>query len=253
MSLYLRLMFECTQYTEKRIDIMSGQALEPWYMRINRHGWSPTLVTGKDVFIDSMDIIKWVDRQGPSLGGEAVNSTYVSEWLSKVDAWDGNLFMMANGSAGGLFKYITKWKIKVAQSHAARNADLSDIYTKKIASMRSILHDVDDAATVEANQRELAALLDEAEVRLAQSKFLAGDQYSMADTIFTPVVYRLYAMRKEQEYLHLRTRVREYYQLLKQRPSYNKVFGFSDSGLASASLFLPALIKVFFTNLIGRF
>lgn len=48
----------CWQYTEKRIDIMNGQALEPWYMRLNPHGWSPTLVTEKEVLTESMEIIK---------------------------------------------------------------------------------------------------------------------------------------------------------------------------------------------------
>ena len=101
---------------------------------------------------DGMECTRWADRQGPSPGGDNVNKTSVSEWLSKVDAWDGNLFAMANGSAGGMFKYLTRWKIKAAESHATRNADLADLYRKKIASMNGVLWDVDDAATVEANR-----------------------------------------------------------------------------------------------------
>lgn len=97
---------------------------------------------------------RWADRQGAGrLGGDAVDQSDVAEWLKKVDAWDGNLFAMANSAAGGMFKYITKWKIKAAQAHAARNADLAELYMKKVASMKGVLWDVGDAATVEANKR----------------------------------------------------------------------------------------------------
>ena len=46
------------QYTEKRIDILNGQSLEPWYMKLNPHCWSPTLVTEKEILMESLDIIK---------------------------------------------------------------------------------------------------------------------------------------------------------------------------------------------------
>ncbi|KAG0622458.1 hypothetical protein M758_3G098700 [Ceratodon purpureus] len=241
------------KYTEKQIDLFNGQSLEPWYMRLNPHGWSPTLVTGKEILTESLDIIRWVDRQGSSLGGNTANKTFVSEWLSKVDAWDGNLFAMSNSNAGGMFKYVTKFKIKVAQSHATRNVDMSDLYMKKIANMNKVLEEVDDAAVVEANKMQLVALLDEAEMRLGKSRYLAGNQYTIADVIFTPVVYRLFSTKKDQQYLTTRSNIRQYYEELKQRPSYNKVFHVSDSSLSAASLILPTLIKIFFINLIKRY
>ncbi|XP_073391339.1 uncharacterized protein [Physcomitrium patens] len=92
------------RYTEKHIDIFNGQSLTPGYMRLNPHGWSPTLVTKEEILTESLDIVKWADRQGSSLGGDAVDRTFVSEWLTKVNAWDGNLFAMFNSPARGMFR-----------------------------------------------------------------------------------------------------------------------------------------------------
>lgn len=47
-----------------------------------------------------------------------------------------------------------------------------------------------DAAAVEANRRKLVSLLDDAEQQLATTPYLAGAAYSVADVMFTPVLFR---------------------------------------------------------------
>jgi glutathione S-transferase len=49
---------------------------------------------------------------------------------------------------------------------------------------------VKDAAAVEANNVLLVGLLDDAEAQLAKSAYLAGPAYSVADVMFTPVLFR---------------------------------------------------------------
>jgi glutathione S-transferase len=49
---------------------------------------------------------------------------------------------------------------------------------------------VKDAAAVEANNSLLVGLLDDAEAQLAKSAYLAGPAYSVADVMFTPVLFR---------------------------------------------------------------
>lgn len=203
--------------------------------------------------LDIALINRWADRQGSSLGGDSVDRTFVSEWLTRVNAWDGNLFGVFNSSARGMLRYVTKFKIKTAESYAQRIPDLADVYRKKAVSMKQFLREVDDAEAVKANKVQLVALLDEAEMRLKNSKFLAGNQYSVADVIFTPVVYRLLSTKKDQEYLSTRPHIRIYFQDLKTRPSYKKVFEFSDTGLGTMWIILPALLKVFWANFTRRY
>jgi hypothetical protein len=68
-----------------------------------------------------------------------------------------------------------------------------------------------DAAAGEANRQQLVGLLDEAEQQLATSPYLAGQAYSVADVIFTPVLFRLGMAGKTGEYLKPRPNVSEYY------------------------------------------
>jgi glutathione S-transferase len=47
-----------------------------------------------------------------------------------------------------------------------------------------------DAAAVEANNVLLLGLLDDAEQQLAKTSYLAGPAYSVADVMFTPLLFR---------------------------------------------------------------
>jgi glutathione S-transferase len=60
---------------------------------------------------------------------------------------------------------------------------------------------VKDAAAVEANNVLLVGLLDDAEAQLAKSAFLAGPAYSVADVMFTPVLFRCVAVSSSSCYL----------------------------------------------------
>ena len=195
---------------------------------------------------------RWVDQQGAPLGGDSVDRAFISEWLIKVDAWDGNLFVTANSSAGGVVKFSTKFKIKVAEANMKRNPELADVYTKKIGEMNRIMNEPADTAKVQLNWKQLEALLDEAEARLSSSKFLAGEEYSAADAIFTPVLFRV-GMAKKDELMASKTNIQRYYEELKKRPSFKKVFCVSNSGVATAGLVLPALGKIFLSKVTGKY
>ena len=210
-------------------------------------------MAGDTKITESADIIRWADRQGTPLGGDSVDRAFVNEWLEKVDAWDGNLFVAANSGASGALKFSAKHKIKVAEAHAKRNPELSELYKQKIVQMERSVTDMSDQPLVEKNRGQLVSLLDESETILSSRKFIAGDAYSAADAIFTPVIYRIYLAKKEKEYVDTRPNLKRYYEEMKKRPSYKKVFSVSDSGIGTASTILPALGKVLFTKATGKY
>lgn len=241
------------KYTEKKIDLFNGQSLEPWYLKINPAGSSPTLVVGDEKITESADIIRWADKQGSPLGGDSVDRAAVEEWLQKVDPWDGNLFTAVNSGAAGVIKLTIQYKIKVAEANAKRHPDLAELYKQKVTKLEGALAEPNDKAAVDKNQKQLISLLDEAEASLASKKFIAGDEYTAADAIFTPVLYRIYNCSKEKEFIDPRPNVKRYYGEVKKRPSYKKVFSVSDSGLGTASTVLPALGKIYFSKLTKKY
>lgn len=242
------------QYVEKKIDLFNGESLEPWYLKINPQASAPSLVVGNEKITQSVEIIRWADRQGAPLGGDAVDRAFVEEWLNKVDAWDGNLFAAANTPAGAALKVSTEYKIKVAEANAKKNPDMADLYQEKIATMKkNLIDNPSNKAICEENRRQLVALLDEANTRLATNKFLAGPAYSAADVIFTPVLYRIYLLKMDGNFVEPRPNLKSYYQELQKRPSYKTVFGTSDSPLASAKEVVPSVGKIVVDQVTGKY
>lgn len=242
------------QYVEKKIDLFNGDSLEPWYLKINPQASAPSLVVGNEKITQSVEIIRWADRQGAPLGGDSVDRAFVDEWLNKVNAWDGNLFAAANTPAGPALKVSTEYKVKVAEANAKKNPDMADLYKEKISTMtKNLIENPSNKAVCDENRRQLVALLDEANARLATNKFLAGPAYSMADVIFTPVLYRIYQLKFDSEYLDPRPNIKRYYQELEKRPSYKAVFGTSDNPLAAAGEVIPSVGKVVVDQVTGKY
>lgn len=210
-------------------------------------------MVGDEKITESADIIRWADRQGTPLGGDSVDRAVVEEWLQKVDAWDGNLFAAVESGAAGVIKFSTQYKIKVAEAHAKRNPDMADLYKQKVATMDRVMAEPNDRDAVEKNLKQLTGLLDEAEATLGSRKFIAGDEYSAADAIFTPVLYRVFSVKKGKELTDPRPNIKRYYEELKRRPSFKKVFAVSDSGLGTAKTILPAFGKIFLTKLTKKY
>lgn len=108
-----------------------------------------------------------------------------------------------------------------------------------------------DASVIEANKKQLGEILDSAEAQLAKTPYLAGEDYSVADAIFTPLLFRISMVKQTDIYLTPRPKVSDYYSSIKQRPSFKEVFGPSMSQLTAASLLLPALARASFAGFTG--
>jgi glutathione S-transferase len=239
---------------EEKIDLFNGESLEPWYLKINPQASAPSLVIGNEKITQSVEIIRWADRQGPPLGGDSVDRAFIDEWLNKVNAWDGNLFAAANTPAGPALKVSTEYKIKIAEANAKKNPDMADVYKEKVSTMsKNLIEDPSNPTVCDENRKQLVALLDEANARLATNKFLAGPAYSMADVIFTPVLYRLHQLKFDGEYLDSRPVIKRYYAELLKRPSYKAVFGTSDNPLASAAEVIPSVGKIAVDKVTGKY
>jgi glutathione S-transferase len=71
--------------------------------------------------------------------------------------------------------------------------------------------DAADKSKVAANLTQLTSILDEAEQQLGRSPYLAGQEYSIADVMFTPLLFRLGVVGKTGEYLKPRPKVSDYF------------------------------------------
>lgn len=253
----LALVEKQVPFVSKVVNLFNGDSLKPEYLEVNPAGTVPALAAadGRVLCTQSKEIVEYVDRLGGApLGGAGADKKLVASWLRKIDAWDGNLYAAGNApSAAKLLGSITAFKIKFAEARAKERPDLADTYAKKIAAMKAADAEGRDAAAVEANRAQLAALLDDAEVQLGKTPFLAGSEYSMADVMMTPVIFRTGITGQTKELLAPRPKVSDYWNRLKARPSYHKVFGPALSGATAAGLILPAVAKAWLASWTGRY
>lgn len=107
---------------------------------------------------------------------------------------------------------------------------------------------------VKANQAQLAALLDGLEARLTKgATFAAGSDYSVVDALFSPILYRIHMLGQYKAEIEPRAQVKAYLQRLRERPSWNQVFGTADSGFGKLSWMLPAILKSKWAAITGRY
>lgn len=246
-----RLIFAEKQlpYEKVVIDLFNGESLNPAFMKINPKSTLPVLIDNGKVITESRQILEYVDGLGGGpLGANSIDRQLVEQWLDKIDAWDGNLYAEANADATAqkIFRTIGKYRIKYAEARQRKNPDLGEVYAEKIAAMKRASQNAADPSKVEANQKQLATLLDDAEKQLTSTKFLAGDAYSVADVIMTPVLKRLGLAKQEEQYLSPRPKLQQYFAELKQRPSHAEVYG-----KLSTVPILKAVAKAYFSSFTG--
>jgi len=241
-------------FTPQTIDLFNGQSLSPEYLKLNPHGTVPTLKDGDTLVPESKEIVEHVNnKDGKPLGGDKVDQTLAAAWADKIHAWDGNLFVAGNGDPGTakVLQGLQDYKIKYAEARAKQHPELAQVYAEKIEGMKKAGAEGADKAKVAANLSQLTSILDDAEQQLAQSPYLAGEEYSIADVMFTPMLFRLGVVGKTGEYLKPRPKVSDYFNRVKTRPSFRQAFGAAENKLTAAKLLLPALVKSKFAHLTG--
>jgi hypothetical protein len=243
--------------------LMKGFARGPWVkileevttMKLFLKGFVTMVVfPSLDTEISVLHFDRWADEQGNGpLGGDKVDRKFVTEWITKVDSWDGNLYAAANSPAGSVLKISNNHKMKVAEAYAKKNPDLADVYKKKIETLKKINAEPSDKAKVDGNKAQLIELLDEANSRLTTSKYLGGDEYTMADAIFTPVLNRLPQMGAEKELLEPRANVKRYWGDLRKRPNFKSAFAATQNPFLAAGTALPSLGSILYSKVTGKY
>jgi glutathione S-transferase len=103
--------------------------------------------------------------------------------------------------------------------------DLASMYHVKLRDAYETEDRLKDPDTILQCEEELSKLLDDVEAQLNETKYLAGDDFSPADSMFIPILARITLLDLHEEYISCRPRVLEYHTLVKQRHSYKVVIG----------------------------
>lgn len=149
----------------------------------------------------------------------------IIKWMRKIQGWDPKFFTLSHIPEKHRL-LVSKFRRQVLISRMADSPDLASSYHRKLKEAYEIEEKLRDPEVTNQSTEQLVRILDEAEERLSETAFLCGEEFSMADVVFIPVLGRISLLDLEDEFLNeRRPNVSEYWAMVRERPSYKKVIG----------------------------
>ena len=135
----------------------------------------------------------------------------------------------------------------------ADSPDLASSYHMKLDEVYETEDKLRDPDVLKRSKEELAEILDVVERKLNESMYVAGDEFTLADVVLIPVLARIVLLDLEEEYIRSRPNVAEYWNVVRQRPSYKKVIGKYFSGWRKYKTLLKTWCFVRIRSMLRRY
>ncbi|CAA7396751.1 unnamed protein product [Spirodela intermedia] len=215
-------------YTSYHANPLTGKNLDSSFFRTNPSGKLPVFQNGSRVIYQTADIMRYIDSL-VVYESAAVAAAGVAEWVEKIDGWDSKIFTLAHVPQKYRL-FVSRFIRRVIIARMSESPDLASVYHAKLRDAYDTEEKLKDPDIVKQSEEKLSAILDDAEAQLGRTPFLVGEEYTIADSMFVPVLARIALLNLEREYINGKPRIAEYYERAKRRPSYRAVIGKYFSG-----------------------
>ncbi|GMP79543.1 hypothetical protein CsSME_00035036 [Camellia sinensis var. sinensis] len=149
--------------------------------------------------------------------------------MNKIQEWNPKYFTLSHIPEKYRL-FVSKFIRRVVISRMAESPDLASAYHRKLREEYETEDKLKNPEVLRRSEERLVMLLDEAETKLSETSYLVGEEFTMADVMFIPVLTRLELLNLQDEYVHCRPNIARYLNVVKKRPSYKKVIGKYFSG-----------------------
>ncbi|WOL12897.1 glutathione S-transferase TCHQD [Canna indica] len=212
-------------YTSYHVNPLTGKNMDVSFFRMNPSAKLPVFQNGSHIIFRAIDIIQYIERLSLSLSGE-INpiSNKVMEWMEKIEGWSPTVFTLAH-IPDKYRLFVSKFVRRVVIARMAQAPDLASVYHVKLREAYNREDKLKDPENLKQSVEKLSTLLDDAEIQLSATTYLAGEDYTMADSMFIPILARITLLDLEEEYITCRPKIMAYYNTVKHRASYKKVIG----------------------------
>ncbi|XP_008781627.1 glutathione S-transferase TCHQD isoform X2 [Phoenix dactylifera] len=240
-------------YTSYHVNPLTGKNMDASFFRMNPTAKLPVFQNGAHIIFRAIDIIQYIHRLTVSLNGEDKPiSNEVMEWMQKIEGWSSKIFTLSH-VPDKYRLFVSKFIRRVAIARMAEAPDMASVYHGKLREAYDTEDKLKDPDIVKQSEEKLARLLDDAEMQLNETKYLAGDEFTIADTMFVPVLARITLLGLEEELINSRPKIAEYYNFIKHRPSYKVVIGKYFSGWRRHQTFLKTMFFLGIRSLFRRY
>jgi glutathione S-transferase len=203
----------------KMLDLRRGDQFDQEYRKLNPNAVVPTLVHDGRVVVESTVIIEYLDEAFPSpplMSAEPYQRALARLWMRKIDDY-------LHGACATLTFAIAFRPILLKKSREeleARFAAVPDPVMRE-RQRQAVTHGI-EAPDARLALRNYAKFISEMEETLARTRYLAGDDYSLADAAATPYLHRAEMLAMDRLWTGPRPHVADWYDRMRQRPSFEE-------------------------------
>jgi glutathione S-transferase len=201
---------------EHHLDLRAGDQQTPDYMKLNPKAVVPTLVHDGAVVTESTVIAEYLDEvfpEPPLRPADPAGRARMRAWAKRPDE---RIHAACSTVSNGI-AFRHQWLARGA-AELQRRIDLTPDPERRAWRREIIDHGVASALFGDAI-RAHDKLLADMEKRLAESAWLAGEAYTLADVGITPYVNRLAMLRLERMWAD-RPNVADWYARVRARPNF---------------------------------
>lgn len=165
------------EWTSHHLNLPGNEHVSADYQRLNPNGVVPTLVHDGQVVIESNDILVYLDEQFPAPAlrpGDPAARARMERLIAASSAFQSTIKVLSHEL---LFRPFRKFSPEDVAIYEAQHAD-----PELVAFVKDYAADGPAwQARVEPAKRNLEKSLDELEASLAESSWLSGEAYGLAD------------------------------------------------------------------------
>nr|XP_043621459.1 glutathione S-transferase TCHQD [Erigeron canadensis]XP_043621460.1 glutathione S-transferase TCHQD [Erigeron canadensis]XP_043621461.1 glutathione S-transferase TCHQD [Erigeron canadensis] len=214
-------------YTSYHVNPVTGKNMDPSFFRMNPSAKVPVFQNGSHVIFDTIEIIQYIERIALVSSGSGIikqSSKRVVEWMYKIQEWNPKFFTLSH-IPEKYHIYVSKFIRRVIIARMSEAPDLAAAYHTKLKEAYETEEKLHNPQVLQRSEQHLIKLLDEVEMQLEETLYLASDEFTLADVMLVPILARLTLLGLEKTYISDRPKLAEYWMLVQTRPSYKIVIG----------------------------
>lgn len=208
------------------VNLLTFENLQPNYIRINPKGVVPTLIHDGKVICNSAIILNYLDQNFPETSltpTEPALKEKMNQWIGLQDSFP--MRELIYGNLKGIDGFVARRSVRMKQDIITKlmreHPDLHNQYASKLKDVKDWNFTVLDKAKIESINQKMNPILDQLENEVSQSMWLCGDKYSLADVVWTAVLYYLEQLKIDDLAINQnRKSLSLYIERLKARPSF---------------------------------
>lgn len=214
------------KYQEQLLNLLTFENLHPNYIKLNPKGVVPTLIHGDRTVTNSKAIIHYLDKQFPQPNLTPTESKLrqqMNDWIELQDRFPMRELMYGNyrGIEGIILRRSVRIKEQLLPKLIQAHPDLKEDYIWKLEDVKQWNQKINSKSQITTLNKEIELILEQLASQLNRTKWLCGDNYSLADIVWTATLKLL----AELKFHHLwqdnqGSAISNYLALVKKRRSF---------------------------------